>query len=158
MIDALHRVTYRWGYRAARILWSVTGPSVHGALVAVRQKDRILLIRNSYRKEWTLPGGGIKPGEAARTAGLRELREEIGLRACERDLVELGSVAMLWHGRRDHVTFFALEVASLPQLTLDNREVVEARLVSFDAASSEFLLQPHVEQLVARRCRPLPHP
>ena len=72
------RTIYRLGYRVMPLVWRLTRPNVEGAMVAVRCKDRILFVRNSYRPEWTLPGGGVEPHEAPIEAAVRELREEIG--------------------------------------------------------------------------------
>jgi 8-oxo-dGTP diphosphatase len=45
---------------------------------AVLRGDRILMVR--YLDEfWTLPGGGMEPGESLEAAALRELREEAGI-------------------------------------------------------------------------------
>ena len=46
--------------------------------------DHVLLIRRGTppkKGEWSLPGGRIEPGEPARDAALRELREETGVEA-----------------------------------------------------------------------------
>ena len=46
--------------------------------------DEVLLIRRGTPPrlgEWSLPGGRIEPGEGARAAALRELREETGVEA-----------------------------------------------------------------------------
>jgi ADP-ribose pyrophosphatase YjhB (NUDIX family) len=63
--------------RAAKILygsWSV------GALVVVIRTDgRVLVVRNTYRRGWTLPGGFARRGERPERAASRELREEVGL-------------------------------------------------------------------------------
>ncbi|MFB7476375.1 NUDIX domain-containing protein [Kitasatospora sp. NPDC056184] len=39
----------------------------------------ILLIHPTYRPDWVLPGGGIRPGESVAVAARRELREKLGL-------------------------------------------------------------------------------
>jgi hypothetical protein len=56
------------------------------------------------------------------------LAEEIGLRAPV--LLAAGSTCGTWDGRRDRVHFFELRLAELPELKLDNREVIAARLTS----------------------------
>lgn len=51
--------------------------------------DEVLLIRRGTppkQGEWSIPGGRIEPGEPARVAALRELKEETGVDA---ELIEL---------------------------------------------------------------------
>jgi 8-oxo-dGTP pyrophosphatase MutT (NUDIX family) len=74
-----------------------------------------------------LPGGGVRRAETPEEAALRELAEEVGVTASS--LLSAGFACGSWGGRRDRVHFFELRLAELPQLRLDNREVVAARLV-----------------------------
>lgn len=46
------------------------------AMVALWHEERLLLVRTRDRSWWELPGGGVEPGETAREAAVRELREE----------------------------------------------------------------------------------
>ncbi len=87
----------------------------------------LLLLRSSYRREWNLPGGTVRPGETPEGAARRELAEEIGLNAPE--LAPAGDASGLWDGREDHVHFFELRLNQIPHVRLDNREIVSARLV-----------------------------
>ena len=70
----------------------------------------------------------------------RELAEEIGLRAPV--LLSVGSTCGTWDGRRDRVNFFELRLGELPELKLDNREVIEARLTSPAELQSMVLTGP----------------
>ncbi|MFG3258131.1 NUDIX domain-containing protein [Streptomyces sp. NPDC048172] len=55
-------------------------------LVVLRHGGRLLMVYERDRECWELPGGGIEPGETARAAAVREVREETGQRVREEDL------------------------------------------------------------------------
>jgi 8-oxo-dGTP diphosphatase len=57
----------------------------------------VLLVERSkgaLKGLWSLPGGHIEPGETARAAALREVREETGIDADIRGLVDLHEVIL----------------------------------------------------------------
>ena len=127
-VDAVWRVALRVGFRLARVWWHLRRPDHEGALVAIYVGDALLLVKSSYRAEWSLPGGSIHPGETPEAAAQREMDEEIGLSS--HPLLPAGSVCGIWDGRRDHVHFFELHLDRMPELRLDNREIIAARLAS----------------------------
>jgi hypothetical protein len=49
--------------------------------------------------------------------------------APEYPLFPAGDACGIWDGRRDHVHFFELRLDRLPELQLDNREIISARLI-----------------------------
>jgi 8-oxo-dGTP pyrophosphatase MutT (NUDIX family) len=70
--------TFLHGFRLA--LLKVIGPGRAGVhAVPVTKGGKVVLVRLTYAPGWRVPGGGLKRGEAAEQAMLRELREEIGL-------------------------------------------------------------------------------
>lgn len=88
----------------------------------------LLLVKSSYRAEWNFPGGSVRPGETPDAAAEREMEEEIGLSSYP--LLPAGSACGIWDGRRDRVHFFELHLDCIPELRLDNREIIAAHLVS----------------------------
>jgi len=140
LLDAALRIAYRVGFPFARIWWRVLRSRHEGVNVAVYVDHALVLVRTSYRSEWSLPGGGIHRGETPEAAARRELSEELGFVAPR--LLSAGSARGLWDGQRDHVHFFELRLDRLPELRFDNREVVDARLVSLDELSGLPLTGP----------------
>lgn len=64
-----------------------TGKQVHAAprqhkryraTVVVIRDDKVLLVRDRGRKDYSMPGCGFKKGESTIQAGIREVREELG--------------------------------------------------------------------------------
>lgn len=86
---ALHRSVYLF-QALRRSIWWVTRPSVVGVHgIPLTPEGKIVLVTLSYAHGWRLPGGGQGKTEDARSAMVRELREEIGLIRYDRiELVE----------------------------------------------------------------------
>jgi 8-oxo-dGTP pyrophosphatase MutT (NUDIX family) len=58
----------------------VTRPTALGAsVIAQDNQGRVLLVRHSYMRGWSLPGGGVGRNEPPEAAAVRELQEEVGL-------------------------------------------------------------------------------
>jgi 8-oxo-dGTP diphosphatase len=126
LIDAVWRVALRVGFRIARVWWHLRRPHHEGALVAIYVGPALLLLKSSYRAGWNLPGGSLQPGETPEAAAKREMEEEIGLSSYT--LRPAGSACGIWDGRRDQVHFFELHLDRMPELRLDNREIIDAHL------------------------------
>ena len=68
-----------------------------GTSAAVFRDDRVLLIQRAkggFKGLWSLPGGHIEPGESAKAAAVREVREETGVDADIRGIVDLHEVIL----------------------------------------------------------------
>ena len=95
------------------------------ASVIVWHDGKVLKVRHSYRRGWSLPGGAVRPGEDPRLAACRELREEVGLNIQPDDL---NLVRDKRSGRR-HYHLYECRLAERPQIDTKNWEIVEARFL-----------------------------
>ena len=104
-----------------------------GALVIVRRPDgQVLLVRQSYRPNWFLPGGLLQRGEAPVEAAARELGEEVGLTPSRVD----GPIGTFVDAGIRTVTVFCeaeVDDAMAGVAGARSREIVEARWFAPDA-------------------------
>jgi ADP-ribose pyrophosphatase YjhB (NUDIX family) len=144
------RVVYQAAYLAARTWWWIRRPHTTGSLVALWHGNRLLLVRTSYRRLYSLPGGGLKRGESRRAGAERELFEEL------RIAVPTATLRIGWYGtlrfehRQDTLTIWEAVVDAPPPVRVDGREVVWAGWKTPDEARALPLL-PHLQLYLANR-------
>ena len=150
MINALIRAVYRLAHWGLRLLWFLRRPETTGALVAVWHGGRVLLVKNSYRRELTLPGGYVRPREDRRVTAARELREEVGIRVQPARLVHAYHGTHFFENRKDTLDIYELEVEEAPEVSVDDREVVRAEFVAPNEALDLHIV-PHLDEYLSRR-------
>lgn len=149
-MDRLWRCGFRLAHVVRRCYWFVVRPRGYGVYVALWADGRLLVIKNSYKKSYTLPCGGIKPGETRVDAAVRELREEVGVEISSAHLKEVGGFLSREDFLYDYSSVFELEVESVLPVTVDRREVVWAEFVALGAVR-EMSLTSVVRQYLAQK-------
>ena len=120
ILYAVHRTlsrTLRWQTRGVKVM-------------IFNRAGELLLIRNSYgprRREFVLPGGGIKRSETPEAAALREVRE---VREEAERLVLRATYFSAAEGKRDTIYLFTAHSGATPEA--DGLEVEEARFFALD--------------------------
>lgn len=93
-------------------------------------RDRVMLIRHRHSPGWLLPGGGVERGETIWEAGVRETREESGVKIIARPRL-FGFYNNDAQMRGDHLALLvAREFEALP--FSPNFEIAEARFFGMD--------------------------
>jgi 8-oxo-dGTP diphosphatase len=138
-------------HRMLRAYWRVRRPRTHGALVAVWNQGELLIVKNSYRREHTLPGGYQRPGETPAEAGARELAEECGIFIEPGRIRETYSATHPFEHRKDDVTIVEVEIDKRPEvIAIDHREVTWA---GFKPPSDILRMEivPHLREYIGTR-------
>ena len=116
------RLAY-WAYVGWLIL---KGHRWESAAVAVWHDGKVLKVRHSYRRGWSLPGGAVRRGEDPRFAACREVREEVGLNIHPDDLILITNTQS---GSRGY-HLYECRLDQRPQINTNNWEIVEARFLN----------------------------
>jgi 8-oxo-dGTP diphosphatase len=133
VVNRLWGVCLSLAFQAARVVFSITKKRIRGTMVAIWYRGEILLVKCSYRKGWSIPGGLVKRGETWAQAAVRETFEEVGLRLVEEDLVFKAEVPGDL-SPRDWSHLFEIALAHPGEVTVDGREIIHAEFVTPEAA------------------------
>ncbi len=114
----------------ARAYWKILKPKTFGVKALVlhpTDASKILLVLHAYgnRSLWNLPGGGFKPSkETSIQAGLREVREELGIGLIDTHELEV-PYRTSGEGKQDTVSIIT-GVAMTYDISLLSPELTEA--------------------------------
>lgn len=149
-VDHAYRVAYRIAHKLLRTYWAVRRPHKGGTLVAIWHQGQVLIVKNTYRKEHTLPGGYPRPGETPAETGARELEEECGIHVRPDQVHQVYRGEHLFEGREDDVTIVEIELETRPTIHIDYREIAYARLAPPEEVL-RMLIVPHLREYLEQR-------
>ena len=90
-----------------KIYWFIFRPSTFGAKGLLIDDGKILLVKTTYSRQFTIPGGGIKRGETAEETVKRELKEETGIEVLKCHLI--GEYENKTEFKNDHISLFYID-------------------------------------------------
>lgn len=150
MNDLFFQKLYWLAYRLKLLYNFFIHPDTHGVYIAVWVKGKILLIKNSYKSCHTIPCGGLHKHELSKQGAIRELFEEVNIKASVDDLIFVTSLISLVENMNDHITLYELNLPEIPEFQVDNREVIWANFESPEKALNRDLF-PVVEQYLIKK-------
>lgn len=95
-------------YKIYRLSWKITKPQTIGVRAILVKNEKFLLVKHTYSEQWYLPGGGLKKGETLENAILRELDEELGVKA--KNLFLHGAYQNFYEGKNDYIIVFKTSI------------------------------------------------
>lgn len=90
------------------------------ALVVAVHADAVLMIFDSWRREWELPGGTREPGETMREAAVRELHEETGIHGVDLTFATVAEFDLVRPDRRELLAIYRVQLQTVPRLTVND--------------------------------------
>jgi 8-oxo-dGTP diphosphatase len=138
----LFQTAYKLAHASLVVFAFIFRPAVRGVNVAIWKNNKLLLVKNSYRKKYTLPGGYVRIGENPKTAAVRELNEEVGLISYPNQLKHFRQYKFTAFYKRETVDIYEMTVGNEAEIAIDNQEVVWAGFMPPEKALSRQLCIP----------------
>jgi 8-oxo-dGTP pyrophosphatase MutT (NUDIX family) len=113
----------------------------------------VLVVRRWLGGGWSLPGGGLHPGESPENGAIRELREETGVEVNATDLQKLYSKrARTEHSLRYRAHVFGLRLKQKPQVARQRFELTHVEWMNTDKLLSDGHIAPDVREAIVAFC------
>lgn len=125
IVDRCYRHAFRLAYPYAKKWWR--NRRQDGVQVVVLLDDQVLAVLHSYRPGWTVPGGGINPGEDPLASAARELWEETGVAIAPADLTLVATQTL--SRNRGFCYVYEARLTVEPTLRIDCREIIAAQFM-----------------------------
>ncbi|WP_409491281.1 NUDIX hydrolase [Amycolatopsis sp. cmx-11-12] len=100
--------------------------AVPASLVVATHADAVLMIFDSWRRQWELPGGMRETGESPREAAVRELGEETGIHGADLSFAAVAEFDLTNPERRELLAVYRVQLRDVPRLTV-NDEALDFR-------------------------------
>jgi 8-oxo-dGTP diphosphatase len=110
---------------------SFATPRVAAAVLLLRDR-RVLMVRPTYKDFWDLPGGYVEVGESPRSAAVREVREELGIKVEISGLLVVDWAPTGSEGDKILFIFLGSRLNNSVRFILATDELSEARYVRDD--------------------------
>ena len=140
--DRIFQIIYKISYKLLICYWFFRRPSIKGVYVAVWRNGKVLIIKNSYKRYYTLPSGKVKNTENIVDAGIRELREEVSIHAEPEDMRFIGEFYINYEYKKDFINIYEMEITPSTSFYVDNREVIWGEFLTPEKALSIDLFPP----------------
>ena len=129
--------------KLGQIVYRLTLPGIYLVLMNSKRtrlvllcKDKVLVVKPWLGNgRWSLPGGGIKKNESAEDALSREVKEEVGFKIPEKKYKKITNATYRQDGLKFSYTLFGCIIKKQVTPTISQKEIVEAKWVSWDSLS-----------------------
>ena len=128
-----------------------SGRQLKGSQIVVLYHSKILLIQNTYRSGYYLPGGGLHRHEKPLDAAVRELKEETGISVPKKELELLGSFNYSIDGTNICDWIYQTTLSKKTATHIDPLEIREAQFIELNTAL-KLHCQPHVLNIIKALC------
>ena len=92
-------------------------------------KDKLVVVYSERKNYWSLPGGGIEPGETYEEATVREVREETNMKILHQELIGFQDIYEPNRTIRQTRSFCIVEPYGSFERDPDDGEITEIKLI-----------------------------
>ena len=108
--------------------------------------DKVLMVKNTGRNTWSLPGGAVEEGETLRRAVIREVEEETGLTIEAGNIIAVDEKKFMDKGHHAIFFIFSGTITDGEIAIQDENEILEVAWIDVNEAKETWPFYPSKAQ------------